>query len=82
MAIYLVGTDPRESIDTLEADRREMGYPWPVAYAEEDMLESLRIYSQPSKVAFTGDGVISHRYGFGKGDFESWEALFDDISAQ
>ncbi len=82
VAFYLIGTDPRESIDHLEADRESNDYPWPVAYADESMLSDLRIYAQPSKIAMSADGTITHRYGFGHGDkYESWGDFFDHISA-
>lgn len=44
------------------------------------MLASLNINSQASKIAIAGDGTITHRYGAGRGSFDSWSALFDDIS--
>lgn len=81
VAFYIVGTDPSESIDILEADREREGLPWTTAYAEEGMLKSLQIYAQASKVAIDGNGIITHRYGVGKGDFESWSDLFEDIAA-
>ena len=54
--------------------------PWPVAYADEGMLASLNITSQASKIAISGDGTITHRYGSGRGSFGNWAELFDDIS--
>ena len=81
IAFYIVGTDPSESLETLEADRERNNLPWQVAYADEDMLDTLRIYTQASKIALNGDGTITHRYGIGKGDYESWGDLFDDIIA-
>ena len=74
-----MGTDPSETLDTLEADREREGLPWATASAEEGMLDSLQIYTQASKMAISADGIITHRYGFGKGNFESWEELFDDM---
>ena len=65
----------------MEADRQRHDLPWPVAYADEGMLNELRIYTQASKIAIGGDGAITHRYGIGKGDYESWSELFDDIIA-
>ena len=76
VTFYIVGTDPSESIDMLEADREHEGLPWTTAYADEGMLEKLKIYIQPSKVALSKNGIITHRYGIGKGDFESWSDLF------
>ena len=81
MAFYIVGTDPSETLETLEADREREGLPWTTASAEEGMLDSLQIYTQASKVAISADGIIIHRYGFGKGKFESWAELFDDIAS-
>ena len=81
VAFYIVGTDPSESIEKLEADREQIGLSWPVAYADSDMLDTLRVYTQASKIAFSGDGTITHRYGFGNGDYGSWDELFDDLTA-
>lgn len=77
----MVGTDPSESLETLEADRERHGLPWITASAEEGMLETLSVYVQASKIAISSDGTITHRYGVGKGDYESWSDLFDDIAA-
>ena len=81
VAFYIVGTDPSENLETLEADRERHGLPWTTAYADEGMLETLQIYTQASKMAISSDGIITHRYGFGKGEFDSWADLFEDISA-
>ena len=80
VAIYVVGTNPFEDIDQLEADRQEKGLPWPVAFPDKGMLDAFNISRQASKVAIGGDGTITHRYGTGRGDYDSWDALFDDIS--
>ena len=77
---YVVGTSPFESIEQLEEDRQGKDLPWPVAYPDEGMLESLSISSQASKIAIDGDGTITHRYGVGRGDYDSWQELFDDIA--
>ena len=80
VAFYIVGTDPSESLETLEADRQRNELPWITAYADEGMLETLQIYTQASKIAIDGNGVITHRYGVGKGDYESWGDFFYDIA--
>ena len=80
VAFYVVGTSPFESIEQLEEDRMEKGLPWPVAYPDTGMLEALSISSQASKIAIGGDGTITHRYGVGRGDYDSWRELFDDIA--
>ena len=81
VAFYVVGTSPFESVDELEADREKKDLPWPVAYPDEGMLDSLNISSQASKIAIGRDGTITHRYGSGKGGYDSWGELFEDISA-
>lgn len=45
------------------------------------MLKELQIYAQASKIAISPDGIITHRFGFGKGSYESWAEFFDDIAA-
>ena len=81
IAFYLVGTAPYEDIDQLEADRMAKGLAWPVAYPGDEMLASLNISSQASKIAIGRDGAITHRYGVGRGDYDSWGELFEDIAA-
>ena len=81
VAFYLVGSSPFESVEDLDADREEKGLAWPVAYPDKGMLDALNINRQASKIAISGDGTITHRFGTGRGDYESWTALFDDISA-
>ena len=81
VAFYVVGTSPFEDIDELEADREAKGLPWPVAYPDEGMLEGLNISSQASKIAIGRDGTITHRYGSGRGSYDTWADLFDEISA-
>ena len=81
VTFYVVGTSPFESIEQLEEDRKEKGLPWTVAYPGTGMLESLGISSQASKIAIGGDGTITHRYGVGRGDYDSWLELFDDIAS-
>ena len=78
---YVVGTSPFESVELLEEDRKEKDLPWPVAYPDEGMLEALSISSQASKIAIGGDGTVTHRYGVGRGDYDSWQELFDEIAS-
>ena len=81
VAFYVVGTSPFESIEQLEEGRVGKRLPWPVAYPDEGMLESLSVSSQASKIAIDGDGTITHRYGVGRGHYDSWQELFDDIAS-
>lgn len=81
IAFYLVGTAPYEDIEQLEADRAKKGLSWPVAYPDSDMLATLNISSQASKIAIGQDGTITHRYRVGRGDHDSWRDLFEDIAA-
>lgn len=78
VAFYLVSSEP---VDRLTMDKERNGYPWTVAHIGRAVWEDLNIFTQGSKVALSGEGVILHRYGYGRGDFASWNALFDDISA-
>ncbi len=80
ITFYIVGTNPFESVDELEAYRVEHGFPWPVAHPDEGMLAALGITRQASKVAIGGGWTITHHYGTGRGDYDSWSALFDEIS--
>ncbi len=81
IAFYLVGTAPYEDIERLEADRVAKGLAWPVAYPGEEMLPALNISRQASKIAIGRDGTITHRYGVGRGDYDSWGEMFEDMVA-
>ena len=52
-----------------------------MAYPDAGMLKALNISSQASKIAIGRDGTITHRYGAGRGNYDSWAEMFDDISA-
>ena len=52
-----------------------------MAYPDAGMLKALNISSQASKIAIGRDGTITHRYGAGRGTYDSWAEMFDDISA-
>ena len=80
--LYLMGTSPFESIEQLDESRREKDLPWPVAYPGKRMLEALDISSQACIIALGGDGYQnSSLHGVGRGDYDSWRYLFDEIAS-
>jgi hypothetical protein len=81
VAFYAVGTDPSESLEDMERYREQQGYPWPVAEADRSVLSGFSVFSQSTKVAFDGDGIIVYRDGYGAGDEETWRAVFEELAA-
>ncbi len=81
VAFYAVGTDPSESLEDMERYRQQQGYPWPVAEADRSVLSAFSVFSQSTKVAFGGDGLIVYRAGYGAGDEETWRRVFEELSA-
>ena len=79
--MYLIRTDPSETLEFLEGYRKEFGYPWPVTVPDPGMLKNFRILSQSSKVAVDGNGIITYRDGYGRGP-DSWEGVFTELAAQ
>ena len=80
VAFYAVGTDPTESLQRLEEDRKEEGYPWPVAEPVGRMLADFRILRQSTKIAFDSRGSITFREGYGTGDEGTWRRVFEDLA--
>ena len=75
---YAVGQDPNESLELMEAYRRQQGYPWPIAETERRTLSTLRVLQQSTKIAVNADGLITYRQAHG-GDPKVWEAVFEDL---
>ena len=82
VAFYVVGVDPSESIEELEAYSDSQGYPWPMAVHERDMLRKLNIRVQSSKVAVDRDGVIVYRDGYAQGSDETWRSVFEELAGK
>jgi hypothetical protein len=81
VAFYAVGQDPTESVSRLVSAAEDRNYPWPVASAGPGMLRTLNIVSQSSKLAFTTDGEITYKAGYGQGDADRWRQVFEDLLA-
>lgn len=79
--MYLVRTDPSETLEYLEGYREEFEYPRPMTVPDQHMLSKFRILSQSSKVAVDGNGIITYRDGYGRGR-DSWEDVFAELAPQ
>ena len=77
--LYAIGQDLTEGIGKLEGHRSREGLPFPVATVEADVLRSLEVVSQSTKIAVDGDGVITYRAGFGAGESD-WQRVFADLA--
>ncbi|MDA0264446.1 MAG: hypothetical protein O3A93_09535 [Chloroflexi bacterium] len=77
--LYAVGQSPFEDIDLMEEYRIEQGYPWPVAKIDPNVLKSLNVFVQSTKIALNGDGVITYRAGYGDGGVEVWREVFENL---
>ena len=80
VAFYAVGVDPTESLDQLESDRENQGYPWPMAIPSPRMLSDFRVIQQSTKVAIGGDGIITYRDGYGRGNETRWRQVFVELA--
>ena len=58
VAFFAVSVNPIDDTQTVAEFGERNGYPWPMAQPGEGMLESLRVTSHSTKVAFGPDGVI------------------------
>ena len=81
IGFYIVGSSPAETIDILEQDRQEKGYPWPVAELTGSGLRDFKIVSQSTKIAVDSSGVITYREGFRGGDLTEWQSVFESLAA-
>ncbi len=80
VAFYAIGQDPTESLDQLEAYRKQQGYPWPIAETDPKNLASLRVLQQSTKIAFDSNGLITYRQAHGV-DPDTWAHVFQDLVA-
>ena len=78
VAFYAVGQDPTESLELMEAYRKQQGYPWPIAETARKTLSTLRVLQQSTKIAVDANGVITYRQAHGGGP-DDWKPVFDDL---
>ena len=81
VAFYVVGSGPTQTVERLEKDRQQQGYPWPVAEIAGSGLQDLRVFSQSTKIAIDGDGVITYRDSFGQGNVDKWQGALEDLAS-
>ena len=77
---YAVGVFPGDHIAPFVEFAEKRGYPWPVAIPEGELLESLYVTIQSTKIAINRDGLITHRAGMGRGSPKIWHEVFSDLS--
>ena len=80
VAFYAVGQDPTESLELMEAYRKQQGYPWPIAKTDPKTLSTLRVLQQSTKIAVDANGLITYRkaHGFNPND---WKTVFEDLAS-
>ena len=76
-----MAASPAETLEILEQDRQKNGYPWPVAELTGTGLRDFKVVSQSTKIALDASGVITYREGFGGGDLEKWQSVFESLAA-
>ena len=79
---YAIGQSQVETIDQLEHDRIEQGYPWPIAKVENDVLKKLKVLHQSTKIALDHKGVILYRAGYGDGEGYKWREVFFNLAGR
>jgi|TARA_B100000809_G_C14809183_1_gene413188 hypothetical protein len=77
---YAIGQSPFESIDQLESYRIKEEYPWPIAEVDPNILRSLRVLQQSTKIALDHQGIITYRAGYADGGVDKWRAVFSDLA--
>jgi hypothetical protein len=80
VSFYAIGMDPGFDIADFEEFRLKQDYPWPVAVPIGDLIADFRVNIQSTKIAFDGEGVITHRGGMGYGSPEIWRQVFTDLA--
>ena len=78
---YIVGASPGQTVNVLEKDRENEGYPWPVAEIAGNGLRDLEVIAQSTKIALDGDGVITYRDSFGQGGPATWQQVLEDLGS-
>ncbi|MDP7588142.1 MAG: hypothetical protein FI737_01675 [SAR202 cluster bacterium] len=76
---YAIGQSPFESIDQLESYRINESYPWPVAEVDPNILRSLRVLQQSTKIALDHQGIITYRGGYADGGADKWRKVFSNL---
>ena len=80
VAFYAVGQDPTESLELMEAYRKQQGYPWPIAETGRETLSTLRVLQQSTKIAVDANGVITYRETHGVNPKE-WKSVFEELAS-
>ena len=82
VAFYLVGSGPTQTVEVLEENRQQQGYPWPVAELAGSGLRDLKVLLQSTKIAIDADGVITYRDSYGQGNIDTWRGVLEDLTSQ
>jgi len=80
VAFYAVGQDPTESLELMEAYRKQQGYPWPIAETAPKTLSTLRVLQLSTKIAVDANGLITYRETHG-GNANEWETVFQELAS-
>ena len=76
---YIVGSGPGQTLESLEADRANQGYPWPVAEMAGNGRRDLGVIAQSTKIAIDGNGASTYRDSFGRGNIDTWRQTLADL---
>ena len=79
IALYVVGIDPVETMPVLQSYRQNRKYSWAFVLPGPNMLESLGVFQQSTKIIFDKSGIIKYRKGYGQGYPDGWEPLFQSL---
>ena len=79
---YAISYSEVETMDQLEHDRIQQGYPWPIAKIDDDVLKELKVLQQSTKIALDHQGVILYRSGYRKGGVDEWRKVLSDLADQ
>ena len=76
-----VDADPTEDPHKIRSYKEAQGYTWDMALNDREMMRSYNIIRQASKVVVDGNGIILFRTGYGSEPAETWNRIFEGLTA-
>ena len=69
-----------EPLSDLQEYQNDSGHAGTVAKAVGNMIRDFRVTQQSTKVAIDGNGVITYRSGYGRGNSAEWAAVLQELA--
>ena len=78
--VLIISTDPSESAGLLRRTANERGYPWEMTTFDRAVNADYGITSQSTEIIIDGDGVVTHRGGYGSISSSKWRETLDEVT--